>query len=93
MLRDVTFVEVVGDHTLRVRFDDGKEGFVDVRKLVPFRGVFAPLDSPEYFARVQVNPEVGTVFWPNGADLDPVLLYAEATNSPLPGWAVEPAVK
>jgi hypothetical protein len=91
MLTDVISANVIGDYQLRVAFEDGKEGTVDIAKLVPFRGVFAPLESPEYFAQVQIDQEVGTLCWPNGADLDPLILYAEATGTPLPGWAVEPA--
>ncbi|MFM7192421.1 MAG: DUF2442 domain-containing protein [Microcystaceae cyanobacterium] len=41
-----------------------------------FTGVFEPLKNPEYFAQVKVNPELGTIQWPNGADLDPDVLYA-----------------
>ena len=29
----------------------------------------------QLFAQVQVNPDTGTVEWPNGADLNPVILY------------------
>ena len=34
------------------------------------------LPSDEYFAQVKVNPELGTIQLPNGADLDPDVLYA-----------------
>lgn len=41
-----------------------------------FSGVFEPLRDPAYFAQVTVDPELGTVVWPNGADLDPMVLHA-----------------
>ncbi|MGH9369141.1 MAG: DUF2442 domain-containing protein [Thermoanaerobaculia bacterium] len=56
---------------------------VDVAKLVPFEGVFAPLRDAEQFRQVRVHPELGTVFWPNGADLYPEVLYAVATGTPI----------
>ena len=80
MLLDVTNVECLTDYQLRLRFEDGVEGVVDVAKLVAFTGVFAPLEDKAYFARVRVDPDIGTICWPNGADLDPDVLYAVVTG-------------
>jgi hypothetical protein len=33
---------------------------------------------------VKVDPEAGTIVWPNGVDLCPDVLYSEATGTPLP---------
>ena len=74
-MHDVLSVEIVAPYRLRLRFDDGVVGEIDVRSLVPFDGVFEPLNDPDFFARVAVNPELGTIVWPNGADLDPVVLH------------------
>ena len=89
MLKDIVAVEALGGHRLRLRFEDGVEGEVDVSRLTTFEGVFAPLEDPAEFARVQVDPDLGTVVWPNGADLDPYVLYAEVTGTvgELPGTA------
>jgi hypothetical protein len=84
MLRDVASVTPLDDYRLRVQFDDGIVGVVDITRLVRFDGVFAPLRSEEYFRRVAVHPELGVVFWPNGADLDSDVLYSEITGAPLP---------
>ena len=80
-LQDVTGVEVLGDHRLRLVFDDGTVGEVDFTKRA-WRGVFEPLRDPDYFARVRVDPEAGTLAWPNGVDMAPEPLYAEARQSP-----------
>lgn len=70
-------VEVPRAHVMRLTFDDGL-----VRELEFLAGsnqgtVFAPLDDPEYFARVRVDPEGRTVVWPNGVDLDPAVLHGD----------------
>jgi hypothetical protein len=36
-----------------------------------------PLRDPDYFALVRVDPELGTVVWPNGYDLDPDVLHGD----------------
>jgi hypothetical protein len=45
--------------------------------------VFEPLKDPSYFARVRVDQELGSVVWPNGADLDPDVLYCRVTGTPV----------
>ena len=82
---DVVEVRPLKRYRLRLRFEDGASGIVDVSARVAFKGVFAPLRDPEYFDRVRVDPELGTVVWPNGADLDPDVLYCLATGLPIPG--------
>jgi hypothetical protein len=83
MLKDIVDARAVGGHRLYLRFEDGVEGEVDLSKLVQFRGVFAPLSEVEEFEKVTVNPEIGTVCWPNGADLDPDVLYSALTGKPI----------
>lgn len=89
MLKDIVAAEPLGGHRLKLRFEDGVEGELDVGRLIAFDGVFAPLEDPAEFARVKVDPDLGTVVWPNGADLDPYVLYAEVTGTrgELPGTA------
>jgi hypothetical protein len=38
-------------------------------------GVFEPLRDPVYFARVELDAELGTISWPNGADIAPETLH------------------
>ena len=77
MLKDVVQVRPTGGYRLWLRFDDGVEGEVDVAALVPFTGVFEALTDPLVFASVKVNDDLGTIVWPSGADLDPVVLYEQ----------------
>jgi Protein of unknown function (DUF2442) len=73
-LHRITEVEVVGAHRLRLAFDDGVGGELDASNW-DWTGVFKPLSDPEYFARVQLDPELGTISWPNGADVAPETLH------------------
>ena len=68
---------MIGGHQLRLTFQDGTVGDVDFRGR-DWRGVLAPLRDPAYFALVAVDPAGGTIAWPNGVDLAPEPLYAEA---------------
>jgi hypothetical protein len=76
MLKALAAVESRGDYRLWLRFEDGLEGDIDLEPLLKFEGVFAPLRGPAYFAQARVDPELGTLSWPNGADWDSLVLYS-----------------
>ena len=77
---DIIEAKALSNYRLHLRFEDGLEGTVDLVPVLSFRGVFEPLRDPAYFARVRVDPELGSVVWPNGADLDPGVLYARISG-------------
>ena len=70
----ITLAKVIGAHKLQLTFSDGTVGDADFND-EEWTGVFAPLADPAYFATVSVDPEMGTVVWPNGADMAPDALY------------------
>jgi hypothetical protein len=76
-LLHVTGVEVIGDHELRLTFEDGTVGDVAFGDEEWF-GVFEPLRDPAAFAEVYVDGQFGTIAWPNGLDMAPEPLYAAA---------------
>lgn len=81
MFPRVTGVRHVKDYRLEVRFSDGTIAEIDFRERIVGRGgVFEPLQQVEFFAQVAVDPEAGTLVWPNGVDFCPDVLYAEATG-------------
>ena len=83
MLMDIVGARAVGDYRLHLRFEDGVEGVVDLAPYLSFQGVFEPLRDPAYFAQVRVDADLGTVAWPNGADLDPDVLCGRITGTPV----------
>lgn len=58
---------------LCLTFADGTSGEVDLSEELD-GPVFEPLKDQRYFEQVQVNHEVHTVTWPNGADFAPEFL-------------------
>ncbi len=83
MLRDIIEAKAMGGHRLYLRFEDGVDGEIDLKKLVELKGVFEALQDPREVAKVRVDADSGTVCWPNGADLDPDVLYAELSGKPI----------
>jgi hypothetical protein len=83
MLIHIVGAKALGEYRLHLRFEDGVEGVIDLAPHLSFRGVFEPLRDPAYFAQVRVDPDLGTVVWPNGADLDPYVLYGRITGRPI----------
>lgn len=70
----VTAVEPLPDHRLKLAFDDGTSGEVDLSDW-PWGGVFEPLRDPDFFQQVALDEELGTIVWPNGADIAPETLH------------------
>ena len=75
----VAAVEVIPPHGVRLTFDDGLTRDVDLADEL-WGPMFEPLKDPAFFAQVSVDH--GTVVWPNGVDLDPLVLHGdfEAAN-------------
>ncbi|HBE20462.1 MAG TPA: DUF2442 domain-containing protein [Cyanobacteria bacterium UBA11149] len=80
MLKDIVAVKPLEGYKLYLKFEDDKEGVVDVSQLIQFSGVFTPLEELSYFTQVKLHPELGTIVWPNDADLDPDVLYGIITG-------------
>jgi hypothetical protein len=77
----VTAVQVLPPYGLRLTFDDGLTRDVDLASEL-WGPVFEPLKDPVFFAQVSIDH--GTVVWPNGVDLDPLVLHGdfEPASSP-----------
>jgi hypothetical protein len=56
-----------------VTFSDGFNRLVNVEPLL-YGEVFEPLRDVSLFRQATVDAELGTVVWPNGADLSPEFL-------------------
>ena len=71
---EVTDVEYLEGYKLLVTFDTGEQKVVDLEDRLEGE-VFEPLRDLEYFRQVFVDPDLGTICWPNEADFAPDTLY------------------
>lgn len=77
-------VEPLPGYRVRLRFEDGAEGVVDLSDLAG-KGVFAKWLVPGFFEQAFISAEARTLSWPGELDLDPLVLYHQVTGKPLPG--------
>jgi hypothetical protein len=87
----VTAFEIVAPYTLRLTFEDRTYQVINFRPILE-GDLYGPLQDQKLFDQVEIDPEVHTVVWPNGADFDPATLhdwpeYAEGMKSLAKGWA------
>jgi hypothetical protein len=81
MFARVARVRWIEGYILELGFTDGVEGRVDFGSRVTGRGgVFRDLEDVERFRQVRLDPEAGTIVWPNGVDFCPDVLYALVTG-------------
>jgi len=72
----IVTVEPKPQYAVGLTFADGSQGSVDLSRWIKdSKGVFAALRDPAVFNQVAVDENAGTIVWPNGADLDPDVLY------------------
>jgi hypothetical protein len=73
MVPHLVDAEYIADYRIRLRFDDGAEGEVDLAHELT-GPVFQPLKNLKTFRQFRVHPVLRTLVWPNGADFAPEFL-------------------
>lgn len=76
----VTKAKPLGGYRAWLEFNDGLRGQVDLEDRL-FGPRFEPLKDPSFFVRLEVNPDLDTIVWPNGADFAPEFLHQRVLNS------------
>jgi Protein of unknown function (DUF2442) len=90
----ITDVAPLTDRWLRLTFQDGAVHEVDLAAVLAAGGVMSAIrDDDELFRAVTVDPEWGTIRWPNDVDLDPDVLRGDEApaTGPLRRRVVQPA--
>jgi integrase len=78
-----SIVVPLADYTLRLTFDDSSERVVDLADEL-WGAMGEPLRDSAYFRQVHVDPELRTIVWPNGFDLDPDVLHGHRSHDLAP---------
>jgi hypothetical protein len=71
---EVTHAEHVEDYKIRVTFNTGETGVVDLEDAL-WGPVFEPLKDAAVFRRFRVSDVLHTICWENDADFAPEFLY------------------
>jgi hypothetical protein len=74
MILHVIDAQYVRDYILRLKFNDGAEGLVDLADQL-YGEMFEPLKDLTKFKSFKLDPELYTVVWENGADFAPEFLH------------------
>jgi hypothetical protein len=78
MTPQLTKAEYAGEYRIKVIFEDGVEGVVNMENEL-WGEVFEPLKDLSEFQNFVLDKELRTIVWPStGADLAPEFLYEKA---------------
>ena len=84
---EVTSAQYRDGYRIRVRFNDGQEGDVDLTDAL-WGPVFSPLRDLSEFRRFQISEVLHTIAWENNADLAPEYLLAKIIEQQEAGVAL-----
>ena len=77
--------EPLGSFRVRLTFTDGLVRELDLGPMLWGGSLIEPLRDEEFFAKVAVDPDAGTICWPNGVDFDPDVLHGDYEPASGPG--------
>jgi Protein of unknown function (DUF2442) len=71
---------------LHLKFEDGVVRVVDFEKRLALwstseQSIYKKLLNPEYFRQVKLNKELETIYWDNGIDFCPEVLFQWSENN------------
>ncbi len=75
MILHVTEATYIKDYQLKLKFNDGLEGVVDLSQEL-WGIMFESLKDKTMFSQVKLDKELDTIVWSNGADFAPEFLHA-----------------
>jgi hypothetical protein len=85
----VTDASYLGGYKLQIQFENQEVRKVDLGEHLD-GPIFQPLKDLAYFRQFEVNHDIDTIVWPNGADFSPDFLYEIGKIVDEPVHAAEP---
>ena len=79
MIPRLSAMKHIASYRLWLQFEDGSQGEIDLEQEL-WGEVFEPLRNLAYFKTVQLDKELNTIRWDNGADFAPEFLYQLITT-------------
>jgi hypothetical protein len=79
MVPRLSDMKYIAAYRIWLQFEDGCQGEVDLQQEL-WGEVFEPLRDQAYFKTVQLDKELNTIRWDNGADFAPEFLYQLVTT-------------
>ena len=74
MFLHITSARYIDRYKIELRFNNDRYGIVDLAESLEGK-VFQPLQDLAFFKQFDVDEELGTIKWLNGADFAPEYLY------------------
>ena len=73
-LYKITSFSLKDNFSIEFFFDDGTNKIIDFSPVL-YGEMYGPLKNIELFRQADLDEEVHTIVWPNGADFEPSLLH------------------
>lgn len=74
-------VDYISEYKLKLTFGNNETKIVDLsEKVKNAKGIFLPLKDMDFFKQVAVDDCQLSIYWPNGADICPDVLYEMGTT-------------
>lgn len=70
---EIIEAEYVIDYILKLKFNNGSSGTIDLEEHI-WGPAFKPLKDKDFFKKVEISKNLGTITWPNEVDFAPEFL-------------------
>ena len=87
MLFDVISANYIGGYKLKIRFENGYCGIVDLSQYPQKGGVFSKFSDMSFFKYFKVSKTLGTIVWNDDIDIAPETLYEKCEQGKFSGRA------